>query len=347
MRPRIHLISPAGSCRPFLDALKIHTAGELIKIVSDTVGPGFDVSANQELIEAGEHEARGGRTDDSLRAADLTEALACDDVAALVLIRGGAWFTRVLPHVEFTVLEKRTRPVAVFGFSEMTTLVNIVGGFAQARGVYDMGPAFLTYALKRHAAVRTRFDVPAESRPASWMRERLRPELATFFQDVVRIIEGRGTQRHIRARVARGDVGDAKEATFVGGNLTVLSTLVGSVFDDTVRPAGRWLVLEDFNDKLERIDRFLAHLTLAGYWDGCAGLLLGDFHRGYDDLTPAVLELLPYHLPPNWKRPVLVTEQVGHVWPMSPLPLHAPLRLESLDDGDIAISWPDELLQTV
>ncbi|MHC4698747.1 MAG: LD-carboxypeptidase [Planctomycetota bacterium] len=144
-RPRIHLIAPAGSCRPFLEAIDIPSAAALLTLVQDGIGSAYVVSGNETLIEATEDELHGGRQDDRLRARDITQALGDDDVVAVVLIRGGAWFTRVLPLIDFSVLNSRERPVAVFGFSELTTLVNIVGAHRRGIGVYDMGPAFLSY----------------------------------------------------------------------------------------------------------------------------------------------------------------------------------------------------------
>ncbi len=235
-----------------------------------------------------------------------------------------------------------------------------------------MGPAFLTYGLKRYAATKTVVDLsltrrpprsemshrdmqalPAaasqgsSSRPASWMRQRLRPELDAFFRDVVSMIEGRGTQRPITARLACGQMPDRLRASFGGGNLTVLSTFVGSPFDEGGDPGRRWLLIEDFNEKVERIDRFLAQLTLRGYWSNCEGILLGDFHKGYEDLTQAVLALLRFHVPRVNPVPVLVTDQVGHIWPMSPLPLHLDLSVERTQNDTYSIHWPAEALKTV
>ncbi len=319
--------------------MKVQSAAGLLDLVREAVGSDFHVTGDEFLIEAGEDERHGGRSDDERRARDIQRALGDDTVAAIVLLRGGAWFTRVLQRLDLSPLERRTRPVAVFGFSELTTLVNIVAASPNGIGIYDMGPAFLTYGLKRFAQT--------ESQPGHWMRERLHSEFRAFFQDIVAMIEGRGTRRRTTATLVRGSIPDRTEAVFVGGNLTVLSTLIGSRFEDCIRPSGRWLVLEDVNEKLERIDRFLAHLTLARMWQECAGILLGNFHKGYDDLTPGVLELLEYHVPADRPVPVLLTSQVGHVWPMSPLPLHIPGWIERISGCDFAIGWEAEALQTV
>ncbi|MHC4698746.1 MAG: hypothetical protein ACYTFA_18610 [Planctomycetota bacterium] len=161
------------------------------------------------------------------------------------------------------------------------------------------------------------------------------------------MIEGRGSARSVMAEPVRGELPDRCDAAFMGGNLTVLSTLVGSRFDASLGPEGRWLLIEDYNDKLERIDRFLAHFTLAGTWERCGGILVGDFHKGYEELTPAVISLLDYHLPPKRSIPILTAKQIGHVWPMSPLPLHLPLTIERANGGRYSIRWPPSALRTV
>ncbi|MFH1343314.1 MAG: LD-carboxypeptidase [Pseudomonadota bacterium] len=345
--PRLHLIAPAGACRPLFEPLGVESGAGLLALVKEAVGDGYRVTGREALIDARENERQGGRTDDLERVADLEEALADDAVAAIVLIRGGAWFTRILHRLNINVMEARSRPVALFGFSELTSLVNIVGASRHGLGIYDMGPAFLTYGLKMHAYRLFENDKEASPRmPGEWMLEHLRPEFEAFFRDVVSMIEGRGTSRSLSAQLVQGELPGSCQATFVGGNLTVLSSLVGSSCHNAIAPAGRWLVIEDFNDKLERIDRFLAHLTLAGYWEQAEGLMLGDFHRGFEDLTPAVLELLAYHLPPDRSFPIVTTKQVGHIWPMSPLPLHLPLTLTLGEDRKVSINWPPSALRT-
>jgi muramoyltetrapeptide carboxypeptidase len=344
--PKLHLIAPAGSCKPFFDAIGIRSAAELVTLVQELIGPTCRVTGNEAILESDEDQLSGGRRDDHERAGDIQQALADDETAAVVAVRGGAWFTRVLPLIDFSVLDRRTRPVAVFGFSELTSLVNIVAASGRGLGIYDMGPAFLTYALKRHASTRYEVDSTAGPRPEEWMLSRLRSEFGLFFRDIAAMIEGRGTDRPVIARLACGTLPDRCEAAFVGGNLTVLSAMIGPAGDARVVPTGRWLLLEDFNDKLERIDRFLAHLTLARFWDECEGILLGDFHKGYEDLTPAVLELLPYHIPPTRSMPVLVTKQVGHVWPMSPLPLQLKVTLTRAGE-DYTVRWDPAALRTV
>jgi len=340
MSPIIHLIAPAGSLHSFYKTLGIDRASQFIAMVREFIGGDYATTANEAVLDASEDEQNGGRRDDDARADDITSALADPDVRAIVAIRGGAWFTRILPRINFSVLDQRETPIAVFGFSELTPLVHIVAAHPLGRGYYDMGPAFLTYGLKRHAV--TRLGLSDQTAPTAdeWMRENLRRNMVDYFRRVVDITEDRGKPIELSARLVRGEMPDSTEAKFVGGNLTVLSTMIGSRCSECIDPHRKWIVLEDFNDKPERIDRFLAHFTLAGFWDRCAGLLLGDFHQNERDLRPAVLAMLDFHLPRDSRLPVLITDQVGHVWPMTPLPLHRMGSVHRIDEFEYRIHWP-------
>lgn len=178
------------------------------------------------------------------------------------------------------------------------------------------------------------------------MQARLRDEFRAYFVEVISILEGRRENIVLEARLVDGEMG-ATTATFTGGNLTVLSPLIGSSFAQAIDPRGRWLLLEDFNDKPERFDRFLSHLTLAGFWNRCAGLLLGDFHNDKRDLFDEVRALLKHHLPQPRNIPVLAAPLVGHTWPMTPLPVHVAASVDR-DRGDqYIIRWPGPVLKVV
>lgn len=345
MRPRIHIIAPASPCTGFMETMGWRSPDELLTVIQAACGLSFDVTAQGNLLIAAEDELRGGRTDDAARAQDIEAALADDGVCAVVALRGGAWMTRILPHVDFSVLDRRTLPVAVWGFSELTTLVNIVGAHRHGRGVYDMGPAFLSYGLRRYAKQNARTALMSGENAEAWAARMLRPKFVEFFESVRARLTGSPGPIEIDAKLVRGGAEDIpKEAVFVGGNLTVLSTLIGSRYDACIAPAGRWLLLEDFNDKPERLDRFLSHLTLSGYFERCAGVLLGDFHQQERDLLQAVVATLEFHLPTGRAVPVLATSVVGHVLPMMPLPLHTPASLTPTGHGGYRIAFPPDAL---
>jgi muramoyltetrapeptide carboxypeptidase len=62
-----------------------------------------------------------------------------------------------------------------------------------------------------------------------------------------------------------------------GGNLATLCHLVGTPYQPAFR--GRILFLEDVTEAPYRIDRMLMQMTLAGCFEGLAGLVLGHFEK--------------------------------------------------------------------
>ena len=90
---------------------------------------------------------------------------------------------------------------------------------------------------------------------------------------------------------------------------------------------GKWLIIEDVKETPYRVDRFLAALKVAGWFERVAGVLVGDFRMTHTDTQPAVLELLPYHLPPGRNIPVVATHSFGHLWPNLPVLLNRPVQL--------------------
>lgn len=335
-QPVIHLASVAGSTRKLLADLACADARDLIGRVQAAVGDGYRVDGDAALIEAAEDDDHGGRADDAERAACVTRCLGDEGVAAFVALRGGAWLTRILDRIDFAVLARRRRPIAIFGFSELTTLLNIAAGYSAALCVHDLGPAFLLAGLRRFA------ELYPDRLGRQEADARFGQEFLAFFEDVRRILEGRGSMRSITGELVAGELPPESSARFVGGNLAVMVTLLGTPFHDAIDPAGRWLLIEDINESPERIDRRLAQLKLTGFFQRAAGLLVGDFRERDKNHQPAALELLPYHLPSGRALPVITTRDVGHVWPMSPLPLNRPVTLRRTDEVAVSfeIAWP-------
>ncbi|MCG3129484.1 MAG: hypothetical protein FLDDKLPJ_00217 [Phycisphaerae bacterium] len=340
----IHVCAPAGSCRRYLEGLGAPSAAAFLDRIRSWLGGDFTVTGNERLIETDEDDRRGGRWDDAARAEDLMQAFADGATRAIVALRGGAWLTRALPRIDFSLLDRRSAPVTVFGFSEITSLVNLVACRRFGRGILDLGPAFIHYGLKR-------FDARYAGADAAPDAAELEARTARYFADVRAMLTGAGSSRPLPIRVLEGAIARGARVRFVGGNLAVLAAalarrdfeerIFGGTRDGDGDTTVRWLVLEDVNEAPYRIDRLLAHLTLAEVWRRVDGVLLGNFHHGAEDLLDAVLSLLPHHLGADRRLPVVGCDRIGHVWPMSPLPVNFPIRVD-LDPGghgELNVDW--------
>jgi len=305
-RPRVHLIAVGSSIASRLAKHGLHDVDGLRARVAQALGGRFRVTANRACLLADEDDRRGGRTDDVRRARDLQRALGNGRVAAIVALAGGAWFARVLRRIDFSVLQRRTTPLHLFGSSEMTPLINIAGRYRQAIGVHDVMPMFLLDTVRPKRRAESAFD--------------------TYWADVDRMTSGSASLRDLTGTLLSGRLPGRTTIQVAGGNLTLVAAMMGGPFARAVSGRGRWLALEDVNEKPERIDRMLAQLRMAGALDRLEGVLLGDFHRGKEDLHDAVVALLRFHLPTR-AIPVIGRCNFGHVWPAAPLPLHRPLQM--------------------
>ncbi|WP_281032650.1 hypothetical protein [Phyllobacterium salinisoli] len=126
----------------------------------------------------------------------------------------------------------------------------------------------------------------------------------------------------------------------LGGNLTILSTLMGTPwlpdFDDAI------LFLEDVGEAQYRIDRMLNRLALAGLLGKLAGVIFGQCprcnsnHPDYAGFTiPQVLDQYLSRL----KVPAFSGANIGHVANQLSLPVGAQVEMDA-DAGTIRLLEP-------
>jgi muramoyltetrapeptide carboxypeptidase len=124
----------------------------------------------------------------------------------------------------------------------------------------------------------------------------------------------------IRPGAARGPV--------KGGNLSVLTRLVGTPFMPDLR--GAILFFEDVGERPYRIDRMLTHLRLAGALAGVAGVLVGELVRCEEPNGegPTAAEVVRERLA-DLGVPVLAGFPAGHGAWNHPLPFGLPITLDA------------------
>lgn len=365
---RVHVLAHANPATKDVARLGLRSADEVLASIREHAAdgsPALRITGTPALWETEEDEQRGGRRDDSARVRDIQHALDDPRTLAIVALSGGAYFSRIVPELRFDALAQRQTPLWAFGFSEMTTLVNAVATHRMGRGVYWLCPSYLAWKIKPRAAGRAAFGRFWRQLPAilAALDSRAAPSRADASLSLASVVPllahtarrppGIGRQRTsvalrrakvaprptlferaeltaIRGTLAIGRFAPRTPATarIVGGCLSVLAGLAGAPRRLRPKVTRAWLVIEDVNEAPYRIDRFLAALKIAGWFERVAGVLVGDFHTpDQPDQQSSVLELLRFHLPRDRQVPVVTTRDVGHVWPMSPVLLNRPLRL--------------------
>ena len=119
------------------------------------------------------------------------------------------------------------------------------------------------------------------------------------------------------------------EGLLVGGNLSLIVGLLGTPYELDTR--GRILFIEDVGEKTYSLDRMLTHLRLAGKFDDCAGVVLGDFkncemeYPGYS----FTLEEIVWDVVAPCGKPVFSGLQSGHCIPKITLPMGVRCRMDA------------------
>ncbi|MEO0560339.1 MAG: LD-carboxypeptidase [Bacteroidota bacterium] len=254
------------------------------------------------------------------RAEDVAALFADDDVDAVVATTGGWGCARILPYLDYDVI--RQNPKVLAGFSDVTALLLAVhgqtglatihgpNGMSRMRGI--TGVSFRQLVMDGVAA--TIVNPP----PGDLLEPRRDPPdalkgLPAYGEQIRTVQPGRATGR------------------LIGGNLTVMSALVGTPWlPDT---AGHILFVEDIAEAIYRVDRMLTQLGQAGVLDGLAGFVFGVCQRCYPDSGDppgfSLDEVIEQHIRPLG-IPAYTGAQIGHTADK----LTVPIGIETEIDAD-------------
>ena len=253
---------------------------------------------------------------DQDRADDLNEAFADPDIDAVFALRGGWGASRILPMLDYDMISKN--PKILLGYSDVTSLLNAI--FAKSGLVTFHGPNVMsewnefTYSEMR----RLLFDAEPQQ-----------------YQNPV-IIEDDLVARTYRTQTITS--GKAS-GLLIGGNLTLISTLMGTPYLPDF--SGKILILEDVDEAVYRIDRMLTQLALSGDLQKLAGIVFGHF-TGADGNRRlgnfSLMDVLRQHCEPLG-IPCFTGAMFGHVDKQSTVPIGAEASMDA-DAGTFGLIAP-------
>ena len=227
---------------------------------------------------------------DERRLRELSSALADERTRAVFCARGGYGVMRLLPGLEGAA----ATPKPVIGFSDITALHQLL---QRQRLVSIHGPVITQLArLDTYAHTRL-FDLLESDAPAADLG---------------------GSETYVDGTA---------EGPLLGGNLSVLTRLLGTPF---LAPLdGAVLLLEDVGERPYRLDRMWTHLALAGVFRQVRGIVLGDFSGCEDkDANYSSADVLR-ELAIQTGLPCAAGFPVGHGSQNQPVPLGVRVRLEA------------------
>lgn len=284
--------------------------GDMIGLVSPSSPPTDDALIMRgitALLEKGHYPRLGwsvGARDgylsgpDQLRASDLMDMFEDDRVRAIFCTRGGYGSARLLDGLDFGYI--RNKPRIFVGFSDITALSLAL--YAKSGLITFAGPM-----------------VAAE------FASGIRPLTAGALWEILSI------RRETQLLPACHDVDIMRpgvaEGRLLGGNLTVLSSMIGTPWLPDFR--GAILFLEDVGEAVYRIDRMLFQLKHAGMLRQLSGVMLGSFTAVQDDGGERNLNhvLQEYLLP--LEIPVMTGIPFGHIPEKITLPIGATVRMDT------------------
>jgi muramoyltetrapeptide carboxypeptidase len=206
--------------------------------------------------------------------------------------RGGYSSMKVLPLLDFELIRKNPKIFA--GFSDLSTLLNAI--YERTGLVTFHSPMMINFSVPRKFTVRSFLNAVGGF-----------PQKNLFAGAPVRVYH------HGNAR-----------GVLKGGNLATLTSLIGTKWE--IDTAGSVLFLEDVDEKLYRVDRYLTQWILAGKLRKIRALILGDF-RGLR--SKEVYRILSTQMKIN--SPVVQTPYIGHGMNKITLPVGGMVELNTFE----------------
>jgi muramoyltetrapeptide carboxypeptidase len=268
----------------------LRNAGDLDRAIENVRAFGWDPIVGDNAM------ARDGyfAGDDARRTMDLNRALGADSIDAVWCLRGGYGAMRILTAIDYDAIKRRPKPI--IGYSDITAL---------------------------HCALAARCDVVSYHGPTA------RASLTTFTRESLACALVHGGDSCGTAAEARVLRGGSAQGVLAGGNLALLSALVGTPF--APRLSGAILVLEDIDEAVYRVDRMLRQLLMAGLLDGVRAIVFGactncpeasdDGARRLDDVIVEIAEAVGV--------PAIAGVPIGHIDDQWTLPMGAPALLDA------------------
>ena len=255
---------------------------------------------------------------DEQRAGDINAMFADPEVKALFAVRGGWGCARLLPLLDWDAI--RAHPKLLVGFSDVTALHLAFAARAGFPSIHAPNAANSWAKISWESFWRVAFagEMPEFAPPRELDLGQAAPE---------------------RWRVTTIGPGKAR-GRLVGGNLSVLSALVGTPWLPDFE--GAILFLEEVGEAEYRIDRMLSQLALAGVLGRVSGVVFGQCMRctaGVADYSGfTVPQLLEHYLAPLGV-PAFGGANIGHVSNQLSLPVGVRVEIDA-ESGVIRVLEP-------
>lgn len=239
---------------------------------------------------------------DLARAQGLMELWLDPEVDALWCIRGGYGSARLLPLLDFQLIQNH--PKMFIGMSDITALHIALGQCASL--VSYLGPNLASLFHLEKPSTDFTFN-------HCW-------HFLSHPKDIYNYSYPKSQEISV---IKEGEA----EGILVGGNLALITSLIGTPWQ--LDAQGKILVLEDVNEAPYKIDRMLNQLQLSGLLDQVSGVVLGAFEQCVTPHKSLSLSEIFQEYFGHRSYPTLRGFPTGHVQDQVMLPLQCRARLST------------------
>jgi muramoyltetrapeptide carboxypeptidase len=253
---------------------------------------------------------------DAVRIEEMNSLLRDPEVRAIIAVRGGYGTLRLLPHLDYEAA--RDHPKLLIGYSDITAL---------------------------QFALLSRAGVPSLSGPmvaVEW-NDPDAPSEELFW--TLTTGGGLGDLVHPSGEPLRAMRPGQVEGTLIGGNLSLITRLIGSPYLPDLD--GAILFIEEVGEEPYRIDGMLAQLRLSGILDRIGGLVIGgltEWEPDHDRPTLSLDEVLSDYVD-LLDIPVATGLLYGHFPVKNTMPIGIRARLE-VDTNRATLSLLEAVVET-
>lgn len=235
------------------------------------------------------------------RAEDLMNMFRNPTVKLILATRGGTGVQTILPYLDFDVI--RQNPKIVSGYSDITVLLN---------SLYQFSDLITFHSLM---LINFRSETPAYN-------------FNQFF-GATSTLDAPKTLQNPPNMPLQSLVPGNVTGPIVGGNITSLVNTLGTPYE--IDTQGKILFLEETHSPTNTIYRHLTQLSMAGKFDDCLGIILGEctncpvsYNTTYADLANALLVPI--------RKPLIANLSTGHGYYKATIPIGANVNVNATDN---------------
>ena len=237
---------------------------------------------------------------DQERALDLMNMFQNEQVKLILPTRGGVGVAGILPYLDYNII--RQSPKIVTGYSDITILLNVLFQYADLMTFHSL--MLINFTSETPAYNYNQFFSITSTLSA--------PRLIVNPPGIPLVgrIPGNVTGR------------------IVGGNLTSFIGTLGTDFE--IDTKGKILFLEETNEPVNTVYRYMNHLKMAGKFQDCIGIIMGEctgcpvaYGKSYEDLINEFVVPLG--------KPLMTNLTTGHGTYKTAIPIGALVNMNTIN----------------